>query len=48
MMAKFADEIRQMDVEVDRRRREQEQLDSENRSLRQELEDMKHLQAKFD
>ena len=48
MMARFAEEIRQMDIEVDRRRREQEALDAENKILKNELDDMKHLHAKFD
>ena len=38
MMARFADEIRQMDVEVDRRRREQDAQEVENRRLKDELE----------
>jgi len=48
MMARFADEIRQMDVEVDRRRREQEALEGDNRRLKEDLDDLRHLQAKFD
>ena len=48
MMARFADEIRQMDVEVDRRRREQDAQEIENRRLRDELDDMKHLNSKFE
>ena len=47
MMAKFADEIRQMDVEVDRKRREQDASNFENQALKSDLEEMKHLQAKF-
>jgi len=37
-----------MDVEVDRRRREQEAQENENRRLSDELDDLKHLKAKFD
>ncbi len=48
MMSRFAEEIRQMDVEVDRRRREQDAQENENRRLRDELDDLKHLKAKFD
>ena len=48
MMARFAEEIRQMDVEVDRRRREQDAQEVENRRLKDELEQMHHLQAKYD
>ena len=48
MMARFADEIRMMDVEVDKKRREQENLDQHNRRLGTELEDLKHLHAKFE
>ena len=48
MMARFAEEIRLMDVEVDRRRREQDAQEVENRRLRDELEQMQHLQAKYD
>ena len=48
MMARFADEIRQMDVEVDRRRREQDAQEIENRRLKDELEQMQHLQAKYE
>ena len=48
LMAKFAEDIRCMDVEVDRRRREQEALNGENRCLRGELEEMMQLKAKFD
>lgn len=48
MMARFADEIRQMDVEVDRRRREQEAQDIENRQLKDELEQMQHVHAKYE
>ena len=48
LMAKFAEDIRQMDVEVDYRRREQETLKGENRCLRAELEEMHQLKAKFD
>ena len=33
MMARFADEIRQMDVEVERKRREQDAAETENRRL---------------
>ena len=43
MMARFADEIRQMDVEVERKRREQEAADSENRRLSSDLDEMKYL-----
>ena len=48
MMARFADEIRQMDVEVERKRREQEAADSENRRLSSDLDEMKYLQSKYD
>ena len=48
MMARFADEIRQMDVEVDRRRREQDAQEAENRRLKDDLNEMHHLQAKFE
>ena len=37
-----------MDVEVDRRRREQDAQEVENRRLKDELEQMHHLQAKYD
>ena len=48
MMARFAEDIRMMDVEVDRKRREQETLDQENRRLGNELEDLRHLHSKFE
>ena len=48
MMARFADEIRQMDVEVERKRREQEAADAENRRLSSDLEELKYLQSKYD
>ncbi len=48
MMAKFADDIRQMDVEVDRKRREQDASNFENQQLKNDLTEMQHLQAKFD
>ena len=48
MMARFADEIRQMDVEVERKRREQEAADAENRRLSSDLEELKYLQSTYD
>ena len=48
MMARFADEIRQLDVEVERKRREQEAADAENRRLSSDLEELKYLQSKYD
>jgi len=48
MMAKFAEEIRQMDCEVDRKRREQDASNVENNALKNDLDAMKHLQARFD
>ncbi len=40
MMAKFADDIRQMDVEVDRKRREQDASNFENLQLKNDLTEM--------
>ena len=48
MMARFADEIRQMDVEVERKRREQEAAETENRRLTSDLDELKYLQSKYD
>lgn len=48
MMTRFAEEIRQMDIEVDRRRKQQDEQEQANLRLRNDLDSMKHLQAKFD
>mgnify|MGYP003898578727 CR=1 FL=1 len=48
LMARFAEDVRLMDVEVDNRKREQETLRGENRCLRGELEEMMQLKAKYD
>ena len=48
MMPRFAEDIRQMDIEVDRRRKQQEDQEQDNQRLRNELDSMKHLQSRFD
>ena len=47
-MTRFAEEIRQLDVQIDRKQREQELLDKENQALKQQLDALKHLEAKFE
>ena len=42
MMSSVAGEINQMDHEVDRRRREQEALDNDNRSLKNQVDDLRN------
>ena len=41
-MSSVAGEINQMDHEVDRRRREQEALDNDNRSLKNQVDDLRN------
>lgn len=48
LMNRFGEDIRMLDIEVDRKRKEQEVSDREIKTLREQLEDMKHLEAKFD
>lgn len=48
MMARFAEEIRQMDIDVDRKRRDQQALDQQNGTLRAQLEEMKFLESKHE
>ena len=48
MMANFADSIRQLDVQVDQKKREQDLLDRENQELKIQLDALKHLESKFD
>ena len=47
-MSKFAEEISQLDVQIDRKQREQDMLDKENQGLKMQLDGLKHLEAKFD
>ena len=47
MMAKFAEEIRNLDVEMDRKQRNQENLDRENVRLAKELDDLRVRDAKY-
>ena len=47
-MTRFAEEIRQLDVQIDRKQREQDLLDQENQALKSQLDALKHLEAKFE
>lgn len=47
MMTKFADEIRQMDIEIDRKQREQEALDRRSQNLAKDLEAYREKDAKY-
>lgn len=46
-MEKFAEEIRQLEVLMDRKAREHEALDRENKVIIQELDDYKLNDAKY-
>jgi len=44
---KFSEEIRQLEVLIDRKAREQETLDRENKVLKQELDEYRMKDAKY-
>ena len=44
-MTRIAEEIHQMDVEVDRRRRDQEALFAENKTLKDQIVDLLNFKA---
>jgi predicted RNase H-like nuclease (RuvC/YqgF family) len=44
---KFSEEIRQLEVLIDRKAREQEALDRENKVLKQELDEYRMKDAKY-
>ncbi len=44
---KFSEEIRQLEVLIDRKAREQEVLDRENKALKQELDEYRQKDAKY-
>lgn len=46
-MGKFAEDIRNLDVEIDRKQREMDNLDKENNRLKRELEDLKMKEAGY-
>jgi len=47
LMTKFAEELRQMDVEIDRKQRDQDNLDRRNQNLAKELELYKEKEARY-
>ena len=47
-MSRFAEEISQLDVQIDRKQREQDLLDKDNQALKLQLDGLKHLEAKFE
>ena len=47
-MTRFADEIRIMDAEVDRRRQDQEALFAENKSLKERIDELLNFKAELD
>ena len=46
-MQRFAEEIRQMDIEIDRKQREQEQLDRRNQMLQQDVDMYREKEIKY-
>lgn len=47
LMQRFAEEIRQMDIEIDRKQREQEQLDRRNQMLQQDVDMYREKEIKY-
>lgn len=47
LIDKFSEEIRQLEVLIDRKAREQEALDRENKVLKQELDEYRMKDAKY-